>query len=185
MAHSVCIAHTALGWIGLLAGAAGLRAASLPRPTLEEAVHDLRMIGGAAAMPGHAVYPVRGNYASLLNETMARLQQYAAGKVVDFGDLAPQFDLRAGTPWQQQVWNALLAIPYGQTHSYGWVAHYVSSPKAARAVGAAVGANPLPIILPCHRVVGSRGELTGYTGGGVEMKRRLLELESAHQLALL
>jgi methylated-DNA-[protein]-cysteine S-methyltransferase len=185
MAQSACISHTDLGWIGLLAGDQGLRAVSLPRPTMEEAVHDLRLIAGTSGLPAHASYPASGLQANLLNETMQRLKRYARGEVVEFTDLAVCFDLRDGTPWQQSVWRALLDIPYGQTRSYGWVAQHLQAPKAARAVGMAVGANPLPIILPCHRVVGSRGELTGYTGGGIAMKRRLLDLESAHQLALL
>ncbi len=185
MAQSACIAHTDIGWIGLLASEVGLRVASLPRPTLDEAIHDLRIIAGPAGLPQHAIYPAVGPQAELLNETMGRLQQYACGKVVDFADLLPHFDLRDGTPWQQAVWRGLVTIPYGQTRSYGWLAQHVNAPKAARAVGAAVGANPLPIILPCHRVLSSKGELTGYTGGGIAMKRRLLDLESAHQLTLL
>ena len=83
----------------------------------------------------------------------------------------------AGTPFQQAVWAALLDIPYGATESYGALAVRIGQPAAVRAVGAANGRNPLSVVVPCHRVVGAAGALTGY-GGGVENKRRLLALES-------
>lgn len=84
-------------------------------------------------------------------------------------------DMR-GTPFQLQVWRALLEIPYGETRSYAWVAERIGRPSAVRAVGLANGANPVPIVVPCHRVIGSNGTLTGY-GGGLHLKGRLLELE--------
>ena len=83
----------------------------------------------------------------------------------------------AGTPFQRAVWDALREIPYGETWSYADVAQHIGKPRAVRAVGAANGRNPLPIIVPCHRVVGANGTLTGY-GGGLENKRILLDLES-------
>ncbi|MQA91051.1 MAG: methylated-DNA--[protein]-cysteine S-methyltransferase [Gemmatimonas sp.] len=81
-----------------------------------------------------------------------------------------------GTPFQMRVWEGLRSIPYGQTISYGELAHRIGDPKAVRAVGSANGRNPLPIVLPCHRVIGADGSLTGY-GGGLDRKRTLLELE--------
>ena len=87
-------------------------------------------------------------------------------------------DLSLGTPFQQSVWERLRAIPYGVTQSYGDIARYLGQPAASRAVGAAVGRNPLSIIVPCHRVVGSTGALTGYAGG-LERKIALLQLEKA------
>ncbi|MCB1052834.1 MAG: methylated-DNA--[protein]-cysteine S-methyltransferase [Acidobacteria bacterium] len=81
-----------------------------------------------------------------------------------------------GTDFQKQVWRALQHIPYGKTVSYGHLAASIDRPKAVRAVGAANGANPIPIIIPCHRVIGSNGTLTGF-GGGLPIKARLLELE--------
>ena len=84
-------------------------------------------------------------------------------------------DLR-GTAFQCRVWEALRAIPYGETRSYGYIANAIGLPRAVRAVGAANGANPVPIIVPCHRVIGSNGTLTGY-GGGLSLKERLLVLE--------
>jgi methylated-DNA-[protein]-cysteine S-methyltransferase len=84
----------------------------------------------------------------------------------------------AGSPFEQQVWTALLAVPYGATTSYGAIAIGLGLVNGARAVGRANGANPIPILIPCHRVIGSDGRLTGY-GGGLPLKRALLELEGA------
>ena len=81
-----------------------------------------------------------------------------------------------GTFFQKQVWEALLAIPFGETRSYGQIATQLGNPKAMRAVGAANGQNPIPIIVPCHRVIGANGKLTGF-GGGLEIKDQLLSLE--------
>jgi O-6-methylguanine DNA methyltransferase len=91
-----------------------------------------------------------------------------------------QFDLPlslAGTPFQQSVWQELLKIPYGETLSYIELARRLGNPLSVRAVGTANGANPLPIVIPCHRVIGAGGKLIGY-GGGLEMKQKLLQLES-------
>lgn len=101
-----------------------------------------------------------------------QLTAYFAGELTEF-DLA--LDL-GGTEFQRRVWGALRDIPYGQTRSYGQIAAEIGSPGAARAVGMANGRNPIAIIVPCHRVIGSTGALTGY-GGGVERKTKLLELE--------
>jgi len=105
-------------------------------------------------------------------EARHQLSAYFAGQLTAF-DLA----LRpAGTPFQQEVWHALRAIPYGETRSYGQLAAALGRPAAVRAVGRANGSNPLPIVIPCHRVIGGNGALTGY-GGGLAAKRWLLELE--------
>jgi methylated-DNA-[protein]-cysteine S-methyltransferase len=97
---------------------------------------------------------------------------YFAGRRKTFDlPLAP-----AGTPFQLSVWKALERIAYGETQSYGQIAQSIGKPKAVRAVGAANGANPIPIVIPCHRVIGSDGSLTGY-GGGLTRKRQLLALE--------
>lgn len=98
-----------------------------------------------------------------------------------FGGERQGFDLplnAAGTPFQQSVWRALCAIPYGETRSYRELAEAIGNPSAVRAVARANGANPLSIVVPCHRVIGSDGTLTGYAGG-LEMKARLLILEGA------
>lgn len=96
-----------------------------------------------------------------------------------FGGLRVNFDLRLaprGTAFQIRVWQAVQAVPYGQTISYAGLARQLNKPTAVRAVGAANGRNPLPIVVPCHRVIGSNGDLTGY-GAGIAVKRELLELE--------
>jgi methylated-DNA-[protein]-cysteine S-methyltransferase len=89
----------------------------------------------------------------------------------------------AGTGFQQQVWQHLQEIPYGDTVSYSDIANAIGNPKATRAVGSANGSNPIPIIIPCHRVIGRDGSLTGF-GGGLPMKRFLLQLEDTEQLSL-
>ena len=105
----------------------------------------------------------------------------AAGQLAEyFAGMRRRFDLRIaprGTPFQLRVWHALAGIPYGDTESYGALARRIGSKGAARAVGAANGQNPIPIVLPCHRVIGADGSLTGY-GGGLDIKRVLLALEA-------
>jgi len=110
----------------------------------------------------------------LLSRTAACFKRYFETGLADFG---LPLDLR-GTPFQQRVWQALLDIPRGHTCSYGDIARQVGSPAAVRAVGAAVGRNPVAVIVPCHRVIGSNGSLTGYAGG-LERKTALLTLEGA------
>ena len=108
-----------------------------------------------------------------LRETRRQLGEYFDGGRTAF-DLALD---PVGTPFQREVWDTLRTIPYGETWSYGRLAGAVGRPGAARAVGAANGRNPISIVVPCHRVVGATGTLTGYAGG-VEVKRRLLALEA-------
>jgi methylated-DNA-[protein]-cysteine S-methyltransferase len=105
----------------------------------------------------------------------AQLDQYFSGQRQQF---ELKIDLSAGTAFQQAVWKELLMIPYGQTVSYGQIAGRLGGLERVRAVGAANGANPLSIIVPCHRVIGADGKLTGY-GGGLQRKQALLEMEAA------
>jgi methylated-DNA-[protein]-cysteine S-methyltransferase len=110
--------------------------------------------------------------ATRLADTIRQLREYFRGERREFElPLAPE-----GTPFQQRVWRELLAIPYGETISYGELARRVGSPRGSRAVGLANGANPISIVIPCHRVVGSAGQLTGY-GGGLRNKQWLLAFE--------
>lgn len=109
---------------------------------------------------------------TVLTDAVGQVEEYFAGRRTQF-DVPMTF---AGTEFQQQVWNALRTIPYGQTVSYGVIARQIGTPAASRAVGLANGRNPIGIIVPCHRVVGSTGRLTGY-GGGLERKQLLLDLE--------
>ncbi len=110
----------------------------------------------------------------LFKQEKEQLQAYFAGELLKFNlKLAPQ-----GTAFQKLVWQALLTIPYGETRSYGEIAQCIGQPTASRAVGAANGLNPIPIIIPCHRVIGSTGKLVGF-GGGLATKEHLLKLEQA------
>ena len=111
-------------------------------------------------------------------QVVPQLEAYFAGELRDFD--VPV--LLVGTPFQRRVWAALTQIPYGQTRTYGELAAAVGQPTASRAVGLANGRNPVGIVVPCHRVVGSGGSLTGY-GGGLSRKRALLELEAGRQAA--
>ena len=125
---------------------------------------------GAHAVPGAASD-------AALAAAAVQLREYFAGHRRDFElPLAP-----AGTAFQRAVWQALAKIPYGQTCSYAELARAIGRPKAVRAVGAANGRNPLPIVLPCHRVIGADGSLTGF-GGGLPTKVALLRLESGHDI---
>lgn len=110
-----------------------------------------------------------------LSTANEQLQAYFAGHLRQF-DLP--LDLRGGTAFQQAVWHALLRIPVGETTSYGEISRRISKPLAIRAVGTAIGRNPISIIVPCHRVVGADGSLTGYAGG-LDRKLALLQLEGA------
>ena len=115
----------------------------------------------------------------VFEDVVAQLNEYFAGTRRQFDlPLAP-----AGTPFQQRVWAALLDIPYGHTISYGELASRIGQKSASRAVGLANGSNPLPIVIPCHRVIGANGKLTGY-GGGLPIKERLLALERGAQRLL-
>jgi methylated-DNA-[protein]-cysteine S-methyltransferase len=115
------------------------------------------------------------NRHAVLLEAERQLEEYFGGRRTAF---ALTLDL-AGTPFQRKVWTALLTIPFGETRSYGQIAEQIGNPKAVRAVGAANGRNPISIVAPCHRVVGSTGKLTGFAGG-LDVKAFLLALEGAY-----
>ncbi len=109
----------------------------------------------------------------LIEETASQLDEYFRGHRTEFTlPLDPQ-----GTDFQKRVWNVLKDIPYGQTRSYAWVAGMVGCTRSYRAIGGAGNRNPIPIIIPCHRMIGSDGQLKGYAGG-LDIKRRLLDLEN-------
>ncbi len=156
--------------------------------TYESPVGPLLLVGGSSALrcvsfekskrstpPGADWKPDKKPFA----EVIRQLQAYFRGELKEF-DLPLAME---GTEFQLRVWNALRTIPYGETISYAQLAERVGNPKAVRAVGLANGSNPIPIIVPCHRVIGSDGSLTGF-GGGLSTKKMLLELESK-QLSLL
>lgn len=155
--------ETALGWIGVAVSGGGIVALNLPRPTREAALSDLR-----ARWPKADLLSDED-----LGDLADQLRRYAAGERVAS---SVNLDLSRQTPFRQRVLEAVLRIPYGETRSYAWIARQIGKPRAYRAVGQALGANPIPILIPCHRVVASDGDLRGYAGG-LEMKRRLLTLE--------
>lgn len=136
----------------------------------ERALHGLYMLEGPKPL---TLNPDWTEDAAPFATVIAQLREYFAGERTDF-DVDVELH---GTPFQRQVWNALREIPYGQTISYGELALRIDQPSAARAVGLANGRNPVSVIVPCHRVIGANGTLTGY-GGGVERKRLLLDLEA-------
>ena len=163
--HTVQLrATTPLGLVRLAASPTGLAGVWFEGQRHEP---GLQLHGPAAwpQAPGHA----------LLQEAAQQLQQYLAGQRAGF-DLP--LDLSGGTPFQQAVWRALLAIGRGATTSYGALSRQLGRPLAVRAVGAAVGRNPISVVVPCHRVVGANGSLTGYAGG-LDRKTALLRLENA------
>jgi methylated-DNA-[protein]-cysteine S-methyltransferase len=155
---------------------------------LETSIGPLLIAGDGAAIH-HIRFPRNGkpepperdweqSSRGVLAEAVKQLRQYFAGKRTDF-DLPLAAD---GTAFQRGVWRRLQEIPYGETISYGELARRIGNPKASRAVGAANGQNPIPIVIPCHRVIGANGKLTGF-GGGLPIKEKLLALE-ARQMSL-
>ncbi|MGH7259396.1 MAG: methylated-DNA--[protein]-cysteine S-methyltransferase [Nitrospiraceae bacterium] len=174
--------HTPLGWMGLAATRKGVRAIVLPKSSR-------RAVERALAQSPSSKFDVRGSRQSergnpsrvtrhALREAQRQVMAYLAGRrrSLDFS-----IDLSGGTSFQRRVWQAALRIPYGRARSYHWIAAKVGGKKYARAVGNALGANPLPLIVPCHRVVAHDASLGGFSGG-LNVKRRLLELEGTLSL---
>jgi methylated-DNA-[protein]-cysteine S-methyltransferase len=155
---------TSSGWVGILGSSAGLRCTTLPRPSEKAAIVSLGN-DVSQAVPS----------AKRFSDLIKRFQTYFSGRKVDFPD---ELDYSGCTPFRRGVWQATRQIPYGQTRSYGWIAHQLGKPNAARAVGQALGRNPFPIIVPCHRVLAGDGGLGGFSGG-LEIKKSLLTLEKA------
>lgn len=156
--------HTAAGWAGLLGSEAGLQCATLPQQSEEDTTRLLDVVNSQAICSPR-----------LFQSLVKRLQAYYDGQRVDFDD---KLDLSGSTGFQRSVWRATRSIPYGETRSYGWIAVQIGRPKAPRAIGQALKSNPLPVIIPCHRVIGSDGTLGGF-GDGLEMKKYLLRLEKS------
>jgi methylated-DNA-[protein]-cysteine S-methyltransferase len=149
---------------------------------IDSPIGELTLTASDAALTGvffptsrHGKPPApNGETSDVLAEARRQLEEYFSGTRQTFDlPLEP-----TGTPFQLQVWELLRRIPYGATTSYGALAKQLGDPTASRAVGAANGQNPIPIIVPCHRVIGSNGDLTGF-GGGIERKRWLLKHEGA------
>jgi len=155
--------NTDMGWVGVLGSPTGLLTTTLPQSLAQEAY---QLLGDSV---NHATWSPR-----LFEDLTERLRVYFSGHKATFSD---ELNLSGATPFQRKVWEITRLIPYGETRSYLWVAEQINKPRAVRAVGQALGRNPLPIIIPCHRVVASDGRLGGFSGG-TEVKRNLLHLEA-------
>ena len=153
------------GWMGVAGTGIGLRRIVLSRSSAQEVRSLLGDdVNGAIRSP------------KLFHNLTERLRAYFRGDKTDF---PVKLDLSGATDFQRAVWERARTIPYGETRSYGWLAKQIKRPGAARAVGQALGRNPLPIVIPCHRVIASNGSLGGFSGG-LEMKKQLLRLEATH-----
>ncbi len=179
---------TRWGWMGATASARGVRAIVLPKASwraveaaLQQAQSRCEARGDRADRHAHSPSPLAPSLpprpsprpAAVLREARAQLEGFFEGtrRELDF-----PVDLSGGTAFQRRVWRAILRIPYGRVRSYKWVAARVGGTQYARAVGLALGANPVPIMVPCHRVVAHDASLGGFAGG-LGTKRRLLALE--------
>lgn len=164
------VTQTPMGWAGVALSPAGIRCATLFHRTCEAALGELHAFGAEERPDPRAVEVIR-----LLNG-------YASGEGASLDDYP--VDLPPCTDLQRETWLALREIPRGETRSYGWLARRVGREQSPRAIGAFVGSNPIPLWLPCHRVIASDGALHGF-GGGLAMKQALLELEGALPARLL
>ncbi|MFC1987378.1 methylated-DNA--[protein]-cysteine S-methyltransferase [Chloroflexota bacterium] len=158
------IFETDRGWVGILASAKGLLVTTLPRRSTREA---RQLLGNSSSQTIWSPY--------LFDDLMERLRVYFSGHRATFFD---KIDLSGATPFQRKTWETTRLIPYGETRTYLWIAEQIKRPGAVRAVGQALAKNPLPVIVPCHRVISSSGHLGGFSGG-VEMKQQLLRLENS------
>jgi len=153
--------ETDWGWMGVTCSPRGLVSLALPRLTAGDVLISL------------GVNNNNSRQATRFTELEKKLRQYLAGRQVTFDE---PLDLVKATRFRRDVWLATQEIPYGESRSYAWIAVRIGNPKACRAVGQALGENPLPIVIPCHRVIASGGAIGGFSGG-LETKRRLLKLE--------
>ncbi|HWO93931.1 MAG TPA: methylated-DNA--[protein]-cysteine S-methyltransferase [Dehalococcoidia bacterium] len=156
------VTNTELGWLAVAFTERGVRASTMPQPHADAAFAALRSLG----------IDVRLDLSREAEAFATNLRRTVDGEA---GAADLPLDLQ-GTPFQLLVWNAAAAIPRGQTRSYGWIADQIGKPSAARAVGRALGANPAPVVVPCHRVVRENGALGGF-GGGLALKQQMLLAE--------
>ncbi|MBI2909858.1 MAG: methylated-DNA--[protein]-cysteine S-methyltransferase [Chloroflexi bacterium] len=155
--------ESGFGWVGVAGDSDGLHRTSLPQESRKAAFEALR------------VSPIEPEAdPSFFGDLLDRLRQYFEGRPVAFPD---RLAIPNCSPFKAALWRFTRSIPYGETRSYRWLAAQAGNPLACRAAGRAMAENPWPIVVPCHRVIGSAGDLRGF-GGGLDMKRRLLELES-------
>jgi methylated-DNA-[protein]-cysteine S-methyltransferase len=158
------VCETNLGWVPVTRTAEGLRSITLPLRTRDEALREVHLSGAAEPM----------------TTTEAEETEDVIGALISGRPLprAVAIDWHGITPFRRAVLEACARIPAGETRTYGWLAEQAGSPRAARAAGRVMATNPWPLLIPCHRVIGSHGGLHGY-GGGLELKARLLQIEGA------
>jgi methylated-DNA-[protein]-cysteine S-methyltransferase len=166
--NTLILFDTCQGWMGVIGSEGGLNAVILPK-TSPKLVIDLLKIDFVFSCDISS---------TCLGDLPQRLGMYMEGKYVEFPD---KLDLGEATDFQQKVWQVTKTIPYGQVRSYSWVAHEIDSKNSARAVGQALARNPIPIVIPCHRVLTRNGKLGGFSAG-IETKKLLLNLESEGNL---
>jgi len=188
--HAVMVFHTPLGWMGLAASAKGVRAIVLAKPSRHaveralarrpDSTFDVRRSSRATESKKASSFPEprTPNPEPILRDAQRQVMRYLAGKsrTLDF-----PIDLSDGTPFQRRVWQTALRIPYGRARSYQWIASKIGGRRYSRAVGNALGANPVPLIVPCHRVVAHDASLGGFSCG-LTVKRKLLDLEGTLSL---
>ena len=162
------------GWMGLAASASGVHAIVLPRPSRRAAEAELARSDWKDRPAGRSRMEHQDREAAeILRDARKQLVEYLGA---ERRALSVPVDFSSGTPFQRRVWQTISRIPYGRVRSYQWVASRVGGRQYARAVGNALGDNPLPIVVPCHRIVTSTCALGGFSGG-LRTKRRLLALE--------
>lgn len=152
---------TRLGWMGIIGSDIGISRIILP----QESPDDVQTLIDAANTQRDE---------NAFTNLAHRLIQYLNGDIIAFSD---KLDLNQSTAFERKVWQTAQKIPFGQTRSYSWIAKQIGNPNAARAVGQALGKNPIPILIPCHRVIQKDGSLGGFSGG-IDMKKRLLYIEN-------
>jgi methylated-DNA-[protein]-cysteine S-methyltransferase len=158
------VVETEMGWVGLVLSTNGLRATTLPLPTRDAAMREATDFGAAEPASEAEAGDIPDRIRDVVSGTGV-----ADGLSIDWNGLSG---------FRQSVLEETRRIPAGETRSYGWIAAKVGSPRAARAVGRVMATNPLPLVVPCHRVIGSDGGLHGF-GGGLPMKEALLQVEGA------
>jgi len=158
------LCSTDIGWVGLAVSTRGLRATTLPWSSPDEALREIMAMGAVEPASEAAIGQLPG-----LIQALARGQWTGGHTTIDWDGLSP---------FRRAVLEETMRIPFGETRSYGWLARQVGHPRAARAVGRVMATNPLPIVVPCHRVLAADGSLGGY-GGGLPLKETLLKAEGA------
>lgn len=168
--NDYAVIQTSLGWVGLSGNTKGLQRLILPEKDKKNVLAQLF----ASVSSGSRFIPADQQFAAL----MGKIEEYFNGKPVHFED--EKLDLSGYTSFQRNVLLKTREIPYGTTRTYRWLAEQTGYPRAYRAVGGVMRINPLPLIIPCHRVIGSQGKLTGFSAaGGLTLKQKMLEIEGA------